>query len=131
MLGIGPPRSEDFDATLVTGIRSDGGEVTGLVDFGDLVESHTLFELAVCTAYAMLGKTDPVAAAAQVVGGYHRVNPLTEHELELLYDLIAMRLCTSVTISRTVTLRTEMAGATATGAPVPSTARSIADRASR
>ena len=84
---------------LVTGIRSDGGEVTGLVDFGDLVESHTLFELAVCTAYAMLGKTDPVAAAAQVVGGYHRVNPLTEHELELLYDLIAMRLCTSVTIS--------------------------------
>ena len=84
---------------LVTGLRSDGGEVTGLIDFGDLVETHTLFELAVCTAYAILGKTDPVAAAAQVVGGYHRVHFLTEHELELLYDLIAMRLCTSVTIS--------------------------------
>ena len=84
---------------LVNGIHPLGGEVTGLIDFGDLVESHTVFELAVCTAYAILGKTDLVAAAAQVVGGYHRANPLTELEMELLYDLIAMRLCTSVTIS--------------------------------
>ncbi|MBI4401702.1 MAG: aminotransferase class III-fold pyridoxal phosphate-dependent enzyme [Nitrospirae bacterium] len=84
---------------LVTGIRSRGGEVTGVVDFGDLIETHTVFELAVCTAYAILGKNDPVAAAAQVVGGYHRVNPLTEQELELLYDLVAMRLCTSVAMS--------------------------------
>jgi 4-aminobutyrate aminotransferase-like enzyme/Ser/Thr protein kinase RdoA (MazF antagonist) len=84
---------------LVTGVRSRGGEVTGVVDFGDLVETQTVFELAVCAAYAILGKSDPVAAAAQVVGGYHRANPLTEQELELLYDLIAMRLCTSVSIS--------------------------------
>ncbi len=84
---------------LVTGIQSHGGDVTGVIDFGDLVESHTVFELAVCAAYAILGKTDPVAAATLVVGGYHHANPLTEEELELLYDLIAVRLCASVTIS--------------------------------
>ncbi len=84
---------------LVTGIESLGGEVTGVVDFGDVVESHTVFEPAVCAAYAILGKTDMVSAAAQVIGGYHRANPLTEQELELLYDLMAMRLCTSVAIS--------------------------------
>ncbi len=84
---------------LVTGIESLGGEVTGVVDFGDLVESHTVFEPAVCAAYAILGKSDPVAAASQMVGGYHHANPLTEFELGLLYDLMVMRLCTSVTLS--------------------------------
>ncbi len=84
---------------LVTGIEFLGGEITGVVDFGDLVESHTVFEPAVCAAYAILGKSDPVTAASQVVGGYHHANPLTELELELLYDLMAMRLCTSVTLS--------------------------------
>jgi len=84
---------------LVTSIHSGGGTVTGVVDFGDMVETNTVFELAVCCAYAILGKADPVAAAAQVVGGYHRAYPLTEQELELLSELIAMRLCTSVVIS--------------------------------
>ncbi|MGH7166611.1 MAG: phosphotransferase, partial [Nitrospiraceae bacterium] len=84
---------------LVTGIESLGGKVTGVVDFGDLVESYTVFEPAVCAAYAILGKSDPVAAASQVVGGYYEANPLTELEIELLYDLMAMRLCTSVALS--------------------------------
>ncbi len=84
---------------LVTGIKALGGEVTGVVDFGDLVETRTVCELAVCTAYAILEKTDPLAAAVQVVSGYHRTNPLTDLEVELLYDLIAIRLCLSVVIS--------------------------------
>ncbi|WP_447975505.1 aminotransferase class III-fold pyridoxal phosphate-dependent enzyme [Nitrospira sp. Kam-Ns4a] len=84
---------------LVTGLDRAGGEATGLLDFGDLIESCLLFEVAVCAAYALLGKTDPVFAAAQVVGGYHRVNPLSEAEMELLPALIPMRLCVSVALS--------------------------------
>ncbi len=84
---------------LVSDLYPSGGTVTGVIDFGDLVETHTVFELAICSAYALLGKADPIAAVAQVVGGYHLSNPLTELELELLYDLIATRLCTSVVIA--------------------------------
>lgn len=84
---------------LVTGIRSRGGQATGVVDFGDLVETCTIFEVAICSAYAIMGKPDPVPAAARVIGGYHAVHPLAETELELLYDLVAMRLCTSVALS--------------------------------
>ncbi len=84
---------------LVTGIQSRGGRVTGVVDFGDLVETCTVFEVAICSAYAILDKSDPVLAAARVTRGYHVEHPLTEAELELLYDLIAMRLCTSVALS--------------------------------
>ncbi len=84
---------------LVTDIRSRGGRVTGIVDFGDLVDTCTIFEIAICSAYAILDKPDPVFAAAQVIGGYHAEHPLLEAEMELLYDLVAMRLCTSVALS--------------------------------
>ena len=44
-------------------------------------------------------ETDPLAAAAEIVAGYHEVFPLTELELEALYTLICMRLAVSVTNS--------------------------------
>ncbi len=73
-----------------------GNRVTGLIDFGDMVHSRTVNELAIACAYAIMGKTDPLAAAVQVVAGYHRAFALTETELAVLFDLICMRLCTSV-----------------------------------
>ena len=74
-------------------------QVVGIIDFGDMLHGYTVSELAIGAAYAMLDKADPVAAAAQVVAGYHSVFPLTEPELKALYDLICLRLCMSVTIS--------------------------------
>jgi Ser/Thr protein kinase RdoA (MazF antagonist) len=49
-----------------------GNRVSGLIDFGDMVHSHTVNELAIACAYALMGKTDPLAAAVRVVAGYHR-----------------------------------------------------------
>lgn len=71
----------------------------GVIDFGDMVHSMTIGEVAIGAAYALLDKPDPLVAASEVVRGYNRVNPLTEIEIELLYDLICMRLCTSVVMS--------------------------------
>lgn len=73
--------------------------VKGVIDFGDLLHSNTICELAIGAAYAMLDKPDPLSAAASVVAGYHAELPLTEAELELLFPLICMRLCVSVTNS--------------------------------
>ncbi|MEY4222914.1 MAG: hypothetical protein RL334_1556, partial [Chloroflexota bacterium] len=50
-------------------------------------------------AYAVLGKADPLAAAAQVVRGYHRSNPLTEPEIAVLFHLINARLCMSTCLA--------------------------------
>ncbi len=71
-------------------------QVVSLVDFGDMVQTYTVCEVAIAAAYAMLGKADPLTAAAQVVGGYHEAFPLTEAELEVLYALMCIRLCISV-----------------------------------
>ncbi len=72
---------------------------TGVIDFGDMVHSFIVAEVAVACAYAMLDKSDPLAAAAQVTTGYHRVYPLTDRELADLFDLICMRLCMSVCLA--------------------------------
>jgi len=73
--------------------------VIGIIDFGDLVYSHTLNEIAIAAAYEMLNKDNPITIAAQIVNGYHIVFPLTESELEVLFTLICIRLCMSVCIS--------------------------------
>jgi len=70
--------------------------ITGVLDFGDMVHSATVCNLAVALAYAMLREQDPIAAAAQVVAAYHAAFPLTDAELESLYPLAGARLCMSV-----------------------------------
>ena len=84
---------------IVGGGGAAGREVIGVIDFGDLLHTCTIGELAVGAAYAMLDKPDPVSAAAHIVSGYHQAFTLTTEELELLYSMIQARLCISVTNS--------------------------------
>ena len=72
--------------------------VVGIIDFGDMVYSHTVGNLAVAVAYAILDKPDPLQAAARIVKGYHRAYPLEENEISSLYLMACMRLCMSVCI---------------------------------
>jgi len=71
-------------------------KVTGVIDYGDMVHTQIINEVAIVCAYAMLGKADPLATARSIVAGYHQAYPLTEPELAVLFDLICMRLCMSV-----------------------------------
>lgn len=72
-------------------------QVIGVIDFGDMVYTNTVTELAIACAYAMMDKPDPLSAACSVVSGYHSVFPLSEAEIELLFPLICTRLCVTVT----------------------------------
>jgi Ser/Thr protein kinase RdoA (MazF antagonist) len=71
------------------------GRVAGLLDFGDMVYSATACDLAIAIAYAMLDKTEPLAAAAAVISAYHARFPLTDAEQGALFSLTAARLCMS------------------------------------
>lgn len=74
-------------------------QVAGLIDFGDALHSPLIAEVAVACAYAILDTDDPIGAAATLTAGFHAECPLREEEVDLLFDLIAMRLVTSVTLS--------------------------------
>ena len=77
-------------------VDPDRMEVTGLIDFGDMVYSYTVGNLAIAIAYVVLDKDDPVAPAACVVDGYEREFLLMDDEREALWDLVRLRLAMSV-----------------------------------
>jgi Ser/Thr protein kinase RdoA (MazF antagonist) len=77
-------------------VLAERDRMTGLLDFGDMVHSAIVCDLAVALAYAMLGERDPLAAAGAVIRGYHRHNPLTVPEQLALDGLVRARLAASL-----------------------------------
>ncbi|MGE0126473.1 MAG: aminotransferase class III-fold pyridoxal phosphate-dependent enzyme [Blastocatellales bacterium] len=80
-------------------LYSKNQRVTGLIDFGDMIYSFTVGDLAIAIAYAILDKPDPLAAAAEIVGGYHAEYALTEDEMSALFDLVRLRMLVSVCVA--------------------------------
>ena len=74
-------------------------KAVSVIDFGDMHWTFTVSEAAIAAAYAILGKKEPLRAAAAVVAGYHSALPLTDAEIAVLYALIGVRLAVSVTNS--------------------------------
>ncbi len=81
---------------IVNDAKASPREVISVIDFGDMLHTCTVFEVAIAAAYALLDKPDPLASAAHVVAGYHAAYPLAEAEIALLFDLICSRLMVSV-----------------------------------
>ena len=76
-----------------------GDRVTGLVDFGDSCFNPVVCDLAICLAYIMMDRADPLGTAAIVTRAYHEIKPLNEAELSVLLPLVCGRLVTSNAIS--------------------------------
>ncbi len=70
--------------------------IIGAIDFGDLMYTSLIHELAVTAAYAIMHCEDPLAAVSHMLQSYTHYRQATELELQLLYGLIAMRLCTTI-----------------------------------
>ena len=89
------------DYNLVVRVGKKKPRLSGIIDFGDLVETLTICDLAVALAFAMMGEEDPLAAAAEVVAGYNPQRPLSSAELEVLFPLACARLAiTTATAAR-------------------------------
>lgn len=77
-------------------VLGKNNRVIGIIDFGDLVYSPLINELAVAISYAIFGKENPLDWAAIILKAYHDTIPLSIDEVDVLYYLIAARLCISV-----------------------------------
>jgi Ser/Thr protein kinase RdoA (MazF antagonist) len=73
--------------------------VIGLLDFGDMVYSYTVGELAIAIAYVVLDKDDALAAAKEVIEGYASEFRLVDEELRMLWPLVRLRLAMSVCLA--------------------------------
>jgi 4-aminobutyrate aminotransferase-like enzyme/Ser/Thr protein kinase RdoA (MazF antagonist)/murein DD-endopeptidase MepM/ murein hydrolase activator NlpD len=89
----------DFNV-LVEETRGPGDHhVTSILDFGDMVHSWTIADLAIAATYACLGQRDPLAAIDDVVRGYAAERRLTDPEYASLLSLIRLRMAMSVCIA--------------------------------
>ncbi|KOF17212.1 4-aminobutyrate aminotransferase [Ensifer adhaerens] len=84
------------DANDYNVLLDDEGRVSGLLDFGDMVETWRVVEIAVAAAYALIGTTDAVGMTAALAGAYHRANPISETEAGLIFDLVRTRYAVSM-----------------------------------
>ena len=71
----------------------DDGKLAGLIDFGDLVWSARIHEMAVALAYLMMNRSDFHEVRDSFVAGYSSRLPLTPEESRLLHWLIPARWC--------------------------------------
>jgi 4-aminobutyrate aminotransferase-like enzyme/Ser/Thr protein kinase RdoA (MazF antagonist) len=93
-------------------------KIASVIDFGDMHHGLTVSEPAIAAAYTILGKENPLEAAASVIAGFHAAFPLDEQELSVLYTLICTRLAVSVTNSaHRKTLKPDDAYVTVSEAP--------------
>jgi 4-aminobutyrate aminotransferase-like enzyme/Ser/Thr protein kinase RdoA (MazF antagonist) len=72
--------------------ENDPGHIVGIIDFGDMIYTPLISDLATSMASMLRGHADLVGAAAEIIAGYHEIIPLEDTELRILYDLIAARL---------------------------------------
>ena len=72
--------------------------LSGVVDFGDVLETVRVADLAIAVTYAMLREAHPLDAAIAVVAGYVEVTTLSEDELACILPLAAARLAVNATV---------------------------------
>jgi 4-aminobutyrate aminotransferase-like enzyme/Ser/Thr protein kinase RdoA (MazF antagonist) len=72
--------------------------IVGLIDFGDMVHSWTINELAIAAAYAVLDRPEPLDVIAALCRGYQAEHPLEPVEQAAFYGLLCLRLCVSASL---------------------------------
>ncbi|WP_448566310.1 aminotransferase class III-fold pyridoxal phosphate-dependent enzyme [Thalassotalea ganghwensis] len=84
------------DHNLLVNSKNNPTDIAGLIDFGDMVYSHIINELAIGCAYSLMNVDDTIEALVAIVKGYNEKRPLSALEIKALYPLITLRLCTTL-----------------------------------
>lgn len=77
-------------------LSDHASEVSGLIDFGDLVHAPIICDVAVLALAFAENADDPVEMVASAVSGYHSSYPLAGQEVDMIFDLMIARQALSV-----------------------------------
>lgn len=77
----------------------DTDRVIGIIDFGDMVRSARVFDLAVGAAYQATAAEDPLSACRDFIEGFALVQPLVPAECDALYSTILARMAQRIAIT--------------------------------
>ncbi|UNA30328.1 phosphotransferase [Klebsiella variicola subsp. variicola] len=88
----------DFNPFNILMDKNHFENVTGILDFGDMVYSQLVNNVAVAATYQVSSHSH-LSSVIDLITAYHDILPLKPEEIDLLYDLIITRLCMAVTIT--------------------------------
>jgi len=74
-------------------------QIIGVIDFGDMVKSFLINEIAISLSYLLTKKNNPIQWVIPFIKTYHKIIKLKVLEIDILYYLIAVRLCTTISKS--------------------------------
>lgn len=77
-------------------LSDHASEVSGLIDFGDLVHAPIICDVAVLALAFAENADNPEEMAAAAVSGYHSSYPLAGQEADMIFDLMIARQALSV-----------------------------------
>ncbi len=77
-------------------VRDPNGAKFSIIDFGDVIVSWRVNEVAIALAYCALDKEDHIQDMSVMLAGIQSVFPLTPLEMRILPCLVAARLVTSL-----------------------------------
>jgi Ser/Thr protein kinase RdoA (MazF antagonist) len=80
-------------------------QVVGIIDFGDIVRTALINDVAIGASYLLPLGEAPLDHPLVFVAAYHSVRPLLSVELDLLYELMTARLAMTVAITQWRALR--------------------------
>jgi 4-aminobutyrate aminotransferase-like enzyme len=89
----------DFAPNNMVVAENDPGVIVGILDFGDMIHTPLIMDLAILISHILYKQDGPLEMALEVISAYHEILPLEPLELSLLYDLIATRLTMSNVIA--------------------------------
>ncbi len=89
----------DFNPHNILMDAGDQTTVSGVIDFGDIVRTPLINDLAVAASYHVQDADHPLDGIVDLVGAYHKVAPLLPLEIDVLFDLIIARFVTTVVIT--------------------------------
>jgi len=73
------------------------GDVSGIIDFGDMMKAPRVIDVATAASY-LRAEGDPLRLIEPFVIAYNKENPLLDAEFEVLFDLIRTRLSMTLII---------------------------------
>ena len=89
----------DLNSSNVLVDPDDPVQITGIIDFGDMVKAPLIIDVAVAAAYLCEGGDDPLTDIVKFLAGYSQVRPLLRDEVTLLYELIISRNVMTIVIT--------------------------------
>ncbi|MEE4163317.1 MAG: phosphotransferase [Woeseiaceae bacterium] len=89
----------DFNPSNMLVAEDDVQRLSGVIDFGDMVYSELVNDVAVAAAYFCKLDSDPFAQVIPMLFAYSAVVPLADEEIAVLPDMILTRHLTTVMIT--------------------------------